>query len=75
MFEDSPVKKILFDKLVEMGRLPSNPHESTIQTMNSLTDSEALKLLRSLPGTLPTIRKKEGGMMNMNDIIRPIGVR
>ena len=74
MFEDSPVKKILFDKLVEMGRLPSNPTEQTMQTMNSLTDSEALKLLRSLPGTLPTIRKKEGGMMNMNEMTRPIGM-
>ena len=57
-----------------MGRLPSNPTEQTMQTMNSLTDSEALKLLRSLPGTLPTIRKKEGGMMNMNEMTRPIGM-
>ena len=72
MFEDSPIKKILFDTLVEMGRLPSNPSESTIQTINDISDSEALKLLRSLPGTGPTISKAGGGMMNINQITRPI---
>ena len=74
MFEDSPIKKILFDKLVEMGRLPSNPSESTIQTINDISDSEALKLLRSLPGTGPTIQKAGGGMMNIDEMIRPIGM-
>ena len=74
MFEDSPIKKILFDKLVEMGRLPPNPSESTIQTINDISDSEALKLLRSLPGTGPTIQKAGGGMMNIDEMIRPIGM-
>jgi len=74
MFEDSPIKKILFDTLVEMGRLPSNPSESTIQTINDISDSEALKLLRSLPGTGPTIQKAGGGMMNIDEMIRPIGM-
>ena len=74
MFEDSPIKKILFDTLVEMGRLPSNPSESTIQTINDISDSEALKLLRSLPGTGPTIQKAGGGMMNMDEMIKPIGM-
>ena len=75
MFEDNPVKKILFDTLVEMGRLSSSPSESTIQTINDISDSDALKLLRSLPGTLPTIQKKGGGMMNMDEMIRPLGMR
>ena len=74
MFEDSPIKKILFDKLVEMERLPPNPSESTIQTINDISDSEALKLLRSLPGTGPTIQKAGGGMMNMDEMIKPIGM-
>ena len=74
MFEDSPIKKILFDTLVGMGRLPSNPHESTIQTINDISDSDALKLLKSLPGTGPTIQKAGGGMMNINDLIKPVGV-
>ena len=73
MFEDSPIKKILFDKLVEMGRLPSNPSESTIQTINDISDSEALQLLRSV-GVGPTISKAGGGMMDINDMIRPIGM-
>ena len=73
MFEDNPVKKILFDTLVEMGRLSSSPSESTIQTINDISDSDALKLLRSLPGTLSTIQKKGGGMMNMDEMIRPLG--
>ena len=75
MFEDNPVKKILFDTLVEMGRLSSSPSESTIQTINDISDSDALKLLRSLPGTLPTIQKKGGGMMNMDEMIRPLGYK
>ena len=73
MFEDSPIKKILFDKLVEMGRLPSNPSESTIQTINDISDSEALQLLRSV-GVGPTISKAGGGMMNIDEMIRPIGM-
>ena len=72
MFEDNPVKKILFDTLVEMGRLSSSPSESTIQTINDISDSDALKLLRSLPGTLPTIQKKGGGMMNMDEMTMPL---
>ena len=60
MFEDSPIKKILFDKLVEMERLPPNPSESTIQTINDISDSEALQLLRSV-GVGPTISKAGGG--------------
>ena len=73
MFEDSPIKKILFDKLVEMGRLPPNPSESTIQTINDISDSEALQLLRSV-GVGPTISKAGGGMMNIDEMIRPIGM-
>ena len=73
MFEDSPIKKILFDTLVEMGRLPSNPSESTIQTINDISDSEALQLLRSV-GVGPTISKAGGGMMNIDEMIRPIGM-
>ena len=71
---NSAVKQILFDTLVEMGRLDSNPTDQTIQTINDISDSEALKLLRSLPGTGPTIQKAGGGMMNINDMIRPIGM-
>jgi len=73
-FPDGAIRQILFDKLVEMGRLPSNPTDQTIQTINDISDSEALKLLRSLPGTGPTIQKAGGGMMNINDMIRPIGM-
>ena len=73
MFEDSPIKKILFDKLVEMERLPPNPSESTIQTINDISDSEALQLLRSV-GVGPTISKAGGGMMNIDEMIRPIGM-
>ncbi len=74
MFEDSPIKKILFDKLVEMGRLPSNPSESTIQTINDISNSEALQLLRSV-GVGPTISKAGGGMMNIDEMIRPVGYK
>ena len=47
-FSDSPIKKILFDKLVEMGRLDPNPTKQTMQTINEISDSDALKLLKSL---------------------------
>ena len=70
---DSAVRQILFDKLVEMGRLPSNPSESTIQTINDISDSEALQLLRSV-GVGPTISKAGGGMMNIDEMITPIGM-
>ena len=73
-FPDGAIRQILFDKLVEMGRLPSNPTDQTIQTINDISDSEALKLLRSLPGTGPTIQKAGGGMMNIDEMIRPIGM-
>ena len=62
MFEDNPIKKILFDKLVEIGRLPSNPSKSTIQTINDISNSDALKILKSV-GYSPVIKKRGGGMM------------
>ena len=68
---NSPIKQILFDKLVEIGRLTSDPHESTIQTINDISDSEALKLLKSVGGG-PTIQKNMGGMANMDYMTRPI---
>ena len=68
-----PIQQILFDKLVEIGRLDPNPTEQTMQTINEISDSDALKILRSLPGTGPTIQKAGGGMMNIDEMIRPIG--
>ena len=62
MFENNPIKKILFDKLVEIGRLPSNPSKSTIQTINDISNSDALKILKSV-GYSPVIKKRGGGMM------------
>ena len=70
---NSAVKQILFDTLVEMGRLDSNPTDQTIQTINDISDSEALQLLRSV-GVGPTISKAGGGMMNIDEMIRPIGM-
>ena len=69
-----PIQQILFDKLVELGRLDPNPTEQTMQTINEISDSDALKILRSLPGTGPTIQKAGGGMMNIDEMIRPIGM-
>jgi hypothetical protein len=71
---DSAIRQIYFDKLVEMGRLPSNPTAQTIQTINEIPEPDVLKLLRSLPGTGPTIQKAGGGMMNIDEMIRPIGM-
>ena len=71
-FSDIPIKKILFDTLVEMGRLSSNPSESTIQTIRDISDSDALKLLKSLPGGGPEL-KNMGGMMNIDDMTAPLG--
>lgn len=70
----SPIQQILFDKLVELGRLDPNPTEQTMQTINEISNSDALKLLRSLPGTKPTIQKAGGGMMNIDEITKPIGM-
>ena len=72
-FPDGAIRQILFDKLVEMGRLPSNPTDQTIQTINEIKEPEALQLLRSLK-VLPKISKAGGGMMDINDMIRPIGM-
>jgi hypothetical protein len=72
-FPDGAIRQILFDKLVEMGRLPSNPTDQTIQTINEIKEPEALQLLRSLK-VLPTISKAGGGMMNIDEMIRPIGM-
>tara|TARA_Y100000593_G_scaffold26259_1_gene52294 strand:+ start:2281 stop:2811 length:531 start_codon:yes stop_codon:yes gene_type:complete len=69
-----PIQQILFDKLVELGRLDPNPTEQTIQTINEISNSDALKLLRSLPGTGPTIQKAGGGMMSIDEITKPIGM-
>ena len=71
-FSDSPIKKILFDKLVEMGRLDPNPTKQTMQTINEISDSDALKLLKSLPGGGPEL-KNMGGMMDINNMTRPVG--
>jgi len=70
---DSAVRQILFDKLVEMGRLPSNPTAQTIQTINEIPEPDVLKLLKSV-GVGPTIQKAGGGMMNIDEMIRPIGM-
>ena len=61
-FPDSAVRQILFDTLVEMGKLDSNPTAQTIQTINEISEPDVLKLLRSL-GVGPTISKAKGGMM------------
>ena len=71
-FSDSPIKQILFDTLVDMGRLSSNPSNSTIQTIRDISDSDALKLLKSLPGGGPEL-KNMGGMMDINNMTRPVG--
>ena len=70
---DSAVRQILFDKLVEMGRLSSNPTDQTIQTINEIPEPDVLKLLKSV-GVGPTIQKAGGGMMDINHMIRPIGM-
>ena len=46
-FPDGAIRQILFDKLVEMGRLPSNPTAQTIQTINEIPEPDVLKLLKS----------------------------
>ena len=72
-FPDGAIRQILFDKLVEMGRLPSNPTAQTIQTINEIPEPDVLKLLKSV-GVGPTIQKAGGGMMNIDEMIRPIGM-
>ena len=72
MFEDSPIKKILFDKLVELGRLSPNPDISTIQTIKDISDSDATKLYNSITGG-PSIQKNMGGLMDINDMTKPVG--
>ena len=74
MFEDSPIKKILFDKLVELGRLSPNPDISTIQTIKDISDSDATKLYNSITGG-PSIQKNMGGMMNINRMTAPLGYK
>ena len=73
MFEnDSPIKQILFDKLVELGKLSPNPDISTIQTIKDISDSDATKLYNSITGG-PTIQKAGGGIMDINEMTRPVG--
>ena len=74
MFEDNPIKKLLFDTLVKMERLSPNPSESTIRTINEISDSDALKLLKGLPGAEPTIVKNMGGIVSLNQLTRPLGM-
>ena len=57
----NPLQQKLFDRLVEVGRLdPNNLHISTIETIKSIDDAFALKLLKDF-GVKPTIAKKDGG--------------
>ena len=74
MFEDNPIKQLLFETLVKLERLPPNPSESTIKTINDISDSDALKLLKELPGTAPTIVKNMGGIVSLDQLTRPLGV-
>ena len=74
MFEDNPIKKLLFETLVKLERLPSNPSESTIKTINDISDSDALKLLQGLPGTGPTIVKNMGGIVSLDQLTKPLGM-
>ena len=36
----SPIQQILFDKLVELGRLDPNPTKQTMQTINEISNSD-----------------------------------
>ena len=59
----NPLQQLLFDKLVDAGRLdPNNLHISTIETIKSIGDADVLKLLKDFGGK-PTIAKKEGGII------------
>jgi|TARA_R110000824_G_scaffold141127_2_gene307549 hypothetical protein len=63
---DNPLHNILFNRLVEVGRLdPKDLHISTIETIKSISDSDVLKMLKDF-GVGPTVAKKEGGIVHMD---------
>ena len=62
---DNPLKQILLDKMIDRGFFnPKDLHPSTIQTINDLTDSEILKLLKDF-GFGPKVVKKDGGIVQL----------
>ena len=62
---DNPLHNILFNRLVEVGRLdPTDLDISTIETIKSISDSDVLKMLKDF-GVGPTVAKKEGGIVHM----------
>ena len=64
---DNPLHNILFNRLVEVGRLdPKDLHISTIETIKSISDSDVLKMLKDF-GVGPTVAKKEGGIVQMSN--------
>lgn len=63
---DNPLHNILFNRLVEVGRLdPTDLDISTIETIKSISDSDVLKMLKDF-GVGPTVAKKEGGIVHMD---------
>jgi len=61
---ESPLKQLLFNTLVEAGRLdPKN-----------VEDSDALKLLKDF-GVGPQLVKNMGGIVSLNQMTQPIGYR
>ena len=72
---ESPLKQLLFNTLVEAGRLdPKNVGYSTLQTILDMEDSDALKLLKDF-GVGPQLVKNMGGIVSLNQMTQPIGYR
>ena len=74
----SPVQLKLIRALIDNGYVPGDVNDqknrNAFLNVMMMDDSSALKMLKQLPEGKPTVAKNMGGIVSLDQLIRPIGM-
>ena len=74
----SPLQLKLIRALIDNGYVPGDVNDqknrNAFLNVMMMDDSSALKMLKQLPEGKPTVAKNMGGIVSLDQLIRPIGV-
>jgi hypothetical protein len=74
----SPLQLKLIRALIDNGYVPGDVNDqknrNAFLNVMMMDDSSALKMLKQLPEGKPTVAKNMGGIVSLDQLIRPIGM-
>ena len=69
---DSPIKMKLFKIMHPL--LSESERGDAFLRISNMSDDQALKVIKTFPEVKPTIAKNMGGIVSLDQLMRPLGV-